>query len=531
MLKILLKKQLLEVNRSLFVNQKNGKARSKGSVVAYIALYVVLLVGVIGGMFGFFGSLMCEPLVDMGLGWLYFLLYAFIALLLGLFGSVFNTYGSLYAAKDNDLLLSLPIPLKTVIVSRLSTVYILGLAYSAVAFLPGIIVYLFYFKPTLELIVGQIAAVIVISIIVLILSTLLGLLVAKIATKIKNKTFISVVSCLAFIAIYYIFYFRAQDFVMNIVDQAGDLAATLQGSSQVIYHFGLMCTGDWASIGMFMAGCLVAMIVLIRIVSLNFMKLATTVASSKKVDTRLKTLKAKSVRKTIFAKEVGRFLASSQYILNCGLGIIFLPALGVLLLMEGNSLLEDFGFDFATYPGHITVILIGMLSMLCSMVDPAAPSVSLEGKTHWIAQSLPVNPWYFLREKMNLEWILTAIPMLVAQICILMAFKPDLTYTLILLVVPQIYVAFSAILDIALSVFNAKYNWSNEIYVIKQSMCVAIALFAGWIFAAAFIALYFLTEMEPVPYICIWVGVLVIAGFLIYRKVKIDGSRQYAISE
>ncbi len=356
MLKILLKKQLLEVNRSLFVNQKNGKARSKGSVVAYIALYVVLLVGVTGGMFGFFGSLMCEPLVEMGLGWLYFLLYAFIALLLGLFGSVFNTYGSLYAAKDNDLLLSLPIPLKTVIVSRLSTVYILGLAYSAVAFLPGIIVYLFYFKPTLELIVGQIAAIIAISIIVLILSTLLGLLVAKIATKIKNKTFISVVSCLAFIAIYYIFYFRAQDFVMNIVDQAGDLAATLQGSSQVIYHFGLMCTGDWASIGMFMAGCLVAMIVLIRIVSLNFMKLATTVASSKKVDTRLKTLKAKSVRKTIFAKEVGRFLASSQYILNCGLGIIFLPALGVLLLMEGNSLLGDFGFDFATYPGHITVI-------------------------------------------------------------------------------------------------------------------------------------------------------------------------------
>ena len=36
-----------------------------------------------------------------------------LAIVLGAFGSVFNTYSSLYLAKDNDLLLSMPIPVRT----------------------------------------------------------------------------------------------------------------------------------------------------------------------------------------------------------------------------------------------------------------------------------------------------------------------------------------------------------------------------------------------------------------------------------
>ena len=64
-----------------------------------------------------------------------------LAVLLGAFGSVFNTYSGLYLAKDNDLLLSLPIPVRTVIASRLLGVYLMGLMYSAVVSVPAVIVY------------------------------------------------------------------------------------------------------------------------------------------------------------------------------------------------------------------------------------------------------------------------------------------------------------------------------------------------------------------------------------------------------
>ena len=56
-----------------------------------------------------------------------------------------------------------------------------------------------------------------------------------------------------------------------------------------------------------------------------------------------------------------------------------------------------------------------MLSIcLCgvaSMNDMTAPSVSLEGKSLWLMQSLPVTPWQVLKAKLSMQIILTAVPM------------------------------------------------------------------------------------------------------------------------
>ena len=110
MLKTLLKKQLLEINRGFFYDQKKGKRRSRASSTAMIIAYILLMVGILGGMFTFLASQLCTPLVQAGMGWLYFTLCSLVAVALGVFGSVFNTYAALYLAKDNDLLLSLPSP-------------------------------------------------------------------------------------------------------------------------------------------------------------------------------------------------------------------------------------------------------------------------------------------------------------------------------------------------------------------------------------------------------------------------------------
>ena len=115
MLKVLLKKQLSEIFRSYFYDQKKNKARSKGAVVAYMVLFVLLLVGVLGGMFTALSLILCGPMVAVGMDWFYFALMGLLAVLLGAFGSVFNTYAGLYLGKDNDLLLSMPIPVRTII--------------------------------------------------------------------------------------------------------------------------------------------------------------------------------------------------------------------------------------------------------------------------------------------------------------------------------------------------------------------------------------------------------------------------------
>ena len=127
MLKILLKKQLYELNSSFFYDRKKGKARAKSTSILFIVLYALLMIVVIGGMFAAMSFMLCKPFVGLGLDWLYFDMMTLMALFLGVFGGVFNTYSSLYKAKDNDLMLSLPVPTKYILLSRLMGVYLMGL--------------------------------------------------------------------------------------------------------------------------------------------------------------------------------------------------------------------------------------------------------------------------------------------------------------------------------------------------------------------------------------------------------------------
>ena len=75
MLKTLIKKQMLELNRGFFYDQKKGKSRSKGSSILLIALYALLMIGVIGGMFALFAYEVCGAMVSAQMGWLYFLVF------------------------------------------------------------------------------------------------------------------------------------------------------------------------------------------------------------------------------------------------------------------------------------------------------------------------------------------------------------------------------------------------------------------------------------------------------------------------
>lgn len=141
MLKLLLKKQLFEIFRSYFYDAKKNKARSRLATALYIGLFVLLMAGILGGIFTLLAVKLCGPLAAAGLDWLYFALMGLIAVLLGAFGSIFNTYAGLYLPKDNDLLLSMPVPVSSLVAARLSGVYLMGLMYSAVVILPAVIIY------------------------------------------------------------------------------------------------------------------------------------------------------------------------------------------------------------------------------------------------------------------------------------------------------------------------------------------------------------------------------------------------------
>ena len=85
----------------------NGK-KTSGGWLAFLMLFLVVCMEIL--MFVVFAELVL--LCEMGLTWLYFAMAGTAALALSMLGSVFMTQAQLYDAKDNERLLSMPIPPK-----------------------------------------------------------------------------------------------------------------------------------------------------------------------------------------------------------------------------------------------------------------------------------------------------------------------------------------------------------------------------------------------------------------------------------
>lgn len=238
MLSALLKKQLQEIFRSYFYNAKQGKARSCASTVGYFAFFAVLMVGVLGGMFTYLAHSLCAPFAAAGMEWLYFTIMAMVAIVLGAFGSVFNTYSSLYLAKDNDLLLSMPIPVRTILLSRLLSVYLMGLLYSGVVLLPAMIVYWVTVSAAPAALAGGLLLFALVTIFVLTLSCALGWVVAKISLKLKHRSITVVLTSLLFLGAYYFVYFKAQSFLSELVTNAAYYGAQIRGKAYPLYLIG-----------------------------------------------------------------------------------------------------------------------------------------------------------------------------------------------------------------------------------------------------------------------------------------------------
>ena len=67
MLKILLRKQLYELNSSFFYDRKKGRVRSKGTSILLIVLYALLMIVIMGGIFTMLSVMLCAPFVGLGL--------------------------------------------------------------------------------------------------------------------------------------------------------------------------------------------------------------------------------------------------------------------------------------------------------------------------------------------------------------------------------------------------------------------------------------------------------------------------------
>lgn len=476
MIGVLLKKQFTEIFKSYFYDMRKNRTRSTVSTVICFLLFGFLMIFVMGVMFGSlaFGI---SAIIGQDLGWLYYAVMGALGVLFGVFGSVFSTYSGLYLAKDNDLLLSLPIPVRTIMLSRIAGVYLMGLLYSAVVTVPAIGVRFFLYMPNAQNVAGALFFVILISFFVLTLSCLFGYVIAKISLKLKNKSFITVIISLLFMFGYYFLYFNAKTFIAKLVENAAEYGKVIKEKAYFVYIAGAAGEGEIVPLLIVIAVVAAALFLTLYVISRSFLKIAANAAAVPKSKKSTKEAGKHSALGALVLREFKRFTSSPLYMLNCGLGTVLMFAAGVLLLIKGGELKSVVA---SSYSGWLYIGAVAAASFMISMNDIAAPSVSLEGKTLWQVRALPVSTKTVLISKLLPEMLISVLPALFFAVCAVVVLKPDAPTAVSIILLTLASVVFYALFDLYCGLHKVNLNWTNEMIPIKQGVNILFAIFGAW---------------------------------------------------
>lgn len=489
----LIKKQLAEVFAWLYRDMKKGTRRTGAALVLYGVLYAVMYTA-LGAMFYGMG-MMLSPMIEAGYAWLYMALTGIVGVVMGVFGGVFNTYTTLYNAKDNELILSLPIPPRLILISRLIGVYAIGLLYELTVMIPTNTVYLIHAKPGVLGVIFTLIIPIVLSFIVLVLCCILGWLVALIASRLKGKSYITVILSLAFIVAYYAFYSRVITAIKAIVENPGPVSEGVKIWAWPFRHMGLAAEGNALSMLIFTGTAVLLFAAVYLVLSRSFISIITTKRGEKKVVYSRGEAKTASPDSALLRREFKRFTSSPTYMLNCGLGIIMMPAAAAAMLIFNSNIREVLSLFAAEHKSAIPLVAAAVICFAATMNNITSPSISLEGKYFWIIQSLPLSLARVLFAKLKMHLILTyipAIPLAAALIWLISPYMSSPLDALIVLLPSALFILFMALAGLCLNIRFHNFEWSSEAVPVKRSLSVTLSVFGGWLVVAGLTALYVL---------------------------------------
>lgn len=519
----LFRKQLREQGAFLVRSASTGRHRTRAGRLAFGALYGGIVLLVVGSFFSLAWPL-GELLLPAGQEALYFLTMELLALAVGVFAGAFSSYGSLFQARDNDLLLAMPIPPWMIFAVRMSGLYAMCLFYLLLLWVPAEVVYGLYGASPLGGLLSAAPMALVLAGAATLLAALLGWVVALCTAQAAHKTLVTVAATLGLAVVYALACQRGMSLLEQVLGQAalGGSDTALTGAG----HFlGRAAYGEPLPLLVLAVGIVLLCAALGRALSGPYLTLMTTRRGAVK-RTRARLARRSSLRRTLLRRELLHLGSSASYLLNCAMGSLALLLLSGAMEYKADALralaarlpARELGVVLLTF----TVVLVAGMNLL------TVPSVSLEGEQLWQLQSLPVTPWQVLRAKLDLHLLVTLPPALLCLACGLVLLRVPWTSALLAGLLVALDVVFTAAAGLMLGVTMPRFHWTSEMAVIKQNPSVLMALLVNW--AAGFVlGVGVLVLAQFVPAEAAWMaalGILALADGAALRWLKTKGAKK-----
>lgn len=523
-------KALLRLQLAVLLNSFNGTRRSQknSSKLKTVGLALLMLYAYFAFMFlaGTLFSQLAQAFYPAGIGWLYFTFAAITAFALMFIGSIFVAKAQLYEAKDNDLLLSMPIPPSYILGSRMMMLLVLNLFLELIVMLPAGIMWGRFAPFSFGSVLCYVLLVLGLPFFSMALSGLFGWLLALLSDRVRNKSLMTVLFSVAFLIVYFMFFSRANDYITKLIASGRAIAASFEGISPLFWLGNAVAQPDYLHLLLSLLILIVPFILMYWLLSVTFIKVATTARGTEKIRYKHKALRASSQASALLRREFQHLLSSPAYILNAGLGVLFILAVPVVLAIkkaQALSLLSQTGIG-----GDLVVVILALgLCLLNSTVLFTASSVSLEGKTLWAIKSLPVGTTDILRAKLRMHDYLTLVPIVLASVSVIFLLK--LQAPVLLLVVPVVYVKLSSCIGLMFNLNHPVLEWTNETQVIKQSISVLLTMLINAVLVIAPGAAYLLLRdrLDAQVFLAAYGALLAAGWFFCNRWLMTKGAEKF----
>lgn len=513
----LLKKQFKEFF-SMFAMQggekKDGKddGKGRGWLIGLILLYAF---GTMAYSSWTSASETCALYVSQGKAEIFFFSVCAQALGLALLLGTLMSKGLIYDAKDNEMLLALPIPPKMLLLARVCIQYFYLFLFTLAYFAPAAVKYFIVVGVQPLAMVCCLLVLLLLPLLALAISSFLGWLAAILTASLPKKHFLRTVVLILTALVGLALYMILLNYSMEL-GLAGEPTATAKILLFPILHASAAASGNALSLLWFVLSCAVLGGLIYWLLSETFLQIVTTEKGELKVAYKEEKAKVASVNAALLRKESNRFFKTPIYFMNGGISSIFLLIGFTFLLVVA---IGDFGADIrAMFGGEYGALLSGAaIAFIAAMNTLTASSVSLEGDSLYLMQSLPVDAGQVLFSKWLLHVLFTGIPALLCVFVLPFVIPVSALNAVLVGLNVLTVVAVSAAIGLALNLKLPMLKWSNEMVPVKQSMAILAAMGAQ----AALVATPALVWTFVGEYFSTWAYLLCCLAFFIFIGVWI----------
>lgn len=478
----------LGVNELRKVKDPTAK-KQKGFIFGMLIFLYICLAGYTAGQAAILSTIGTAEYIPV----LFFLTAFSMNLVIG----IYRAKATIYRDSDLDLVSAFPLSGVDIVASRVFRLYFDNLVIGAAVIIPAFLVYGIMAGCGALFFISIIPVCIISPILPTAIASWIGILFAAIISRNRHKVLTEVILALVIVIGSFavsgvisaktglgstsitVSEKKKMDEQMK-AEMAAALTEKMTGVEQAFPPFKLISevlqNAEFVGILIYTLISIAVIVPTVMVIGKNFFGISRKLFSARNhKEYRMEELKKQSVITALVKKEAARYFSSGIYVSNTIVNPVMALILAVALgFVDLNKIVESAG----KLPVEINVnnSIPFLLAVIYCMMTITASSVSMEGKSWWIMRVLPIGTKEILGAKLLFNMIFMAPFYLVTEIIMLFTVNAGALERIWIIIIPGITIVFSILFGLFLNLKFPKFNWENEVEVVKQSAAVGLSL-------------------------------------------------------